>query len=271
MQQKGVMKGFNENGELAYESQQEFWQKKKDNDGDSYLNWYQKSVEYWDQQEASNDGVLGGYGQVNQVDIQESKALLKRILWPQIQEGLKVKRKLCAIDCGAGIGRVTQQLLMPYFQSVDILEPSEHLINSAKQIMQVQQINFPGGHSVGEYFCQGLQDFVPQKGKYDCMWIQWCLLYLTDQHIIQLLQRCIDGLKKGDDSGYSGGVIVVKENICSDGFMTDESDSSLTRSGDYMRDLFQKGGMKVIADVKQKNFPQELFQVRMYVLRPATS
>eukprot|EP01024_Parvocaulis_polyphysoides_P040034 TRINITY_DN3634_c0_g4_i2.p1 TRINITY_DN3634_c0_g4~~TRINITY_DN3634_c0_g4_i2.p1 ORF type:complete len:204 (-),score=19.64 TRINITY_DN3634_c0_g4_i2:761-1372(-) len=184
------MQGFDENGELAYECQDEFWQKKKDTEGEGYSSWYQKSVEYWDQQEASNDGVLGGYGQVNGVDIQESKALLKRIMWPQIQEGLKLRRKLTAIDCGAGIGRVTQQLLLPYFQTVDLLEPSKHLIEKAQKIMHAQQINFPPGHSLGDCYCKGLQDFVPQQERYDCIWIQWCLLYLTDEHIIKLLQRC---------------------------------------------------------------------------------
>jgi protein N-terminal methyltransferase len=30
-----------------------------------------------------------------------------------------------ALDCGAGIGRVTKYVLIPYFDAVDIVEPSK--------------------------------------------------------------------------------------------------------------------------------------------------
>eukprot|EP01026_Neomeris_dumetosa_P034166 TRINITY_DN2747_c0_g2_i3.p1 TRINITY_DN2747_c0_g2~~TRINITY_DN2747_c0_g2_i3.p1 ORF type:complete len:266 (-),score=27.84 TRINITY_DN2747_c0_g2_i3:207-1004(-) len=264
------MQGVSSSGEITYNSREDFWYRQQDEQGKGYSHWYQRSVQYWDRQEATNDGVLGGYGHVNTPDISDSRALLKRILWPQIQEGLKGVRQLTAIDCGAGIGRVAQQLLLPFFQEVDLLEPSQHLIDNAKKNLTTQSIHFPQGHSAGKFLCQGLQDFRPEFRRYDCIWIQWCLLYLTDEDIIQLLLRCIKGLKEPDeDNGYGGGIVVVKENICSQGFIQDDEDSSLTRSAEYMRELFAKGGMRVVSDVKQKNFPKELYQVRMYVLRPA--
>jgi protein N-terminal methyltransferase len=36
-------------------------------------------VQYWDQQEASYDGVLGGFGYVSDYDISDSGALLQRV------------------------------------------------------------------------------------------------------------------------------------------------------------------------------------------------
>jgi protein N-terminal methyltransferase len=36
-------------------------------------------VNYWDRQEASYDGVLGGFGFVSDYDIMDSKALLQRV------------------------------------------------------------------------------------------------------------------------------------------------------------------------------------------------
>lgn len=59
----------------------------------------------------------------------------------------------------------------------------------------------------------------------------------------------------------------VKENICKEGFIVDKSDSSLTRSDAYMLDLFARCGVKVLANERQKNFPRELFDVRMYALQ----
>ncbi len=33
-------------------------------------------------------------------------------------------RPLAALDCGAGVGRVSEQLLLHFFQEVDLVEPS---------------------------------------------------------------------------------------------------------------------------------------------------
>lgn len=33
----------------------------------------------------------------------------------------------------------------------------------------------PEGGRVGNYFCCGLQDFVPEAGRYDLIWIQWVI------------------------------------------------------------------------------------------------
>jgi len=34
-----------------------------------------------------------------------------------------------ALDCGAGIGRVTKHVLKPIFKNVDLVEPSEVQLN----------------------------------------------------------------------------------------------------------------------------------------------
>ena len=75
-------------------------------------------------------------------------------------------------------------------------------------------------------------------GRYDVVWIQWCLLYLTDEDAISFFHRCRNGLKPG-------GRIIVKENICQEGFVVDTDDSSLSRSNAYMLQLFEKAGMQV--------------------------
>lgn len=74
-------------------------------------------------------------------------------------------------------------------------------------------------------------------------------------------QRCKKGLKPG-------GLVVVKENICSSGFIHDKEDSSLTRSHQYMLELFKSAGMTLVSSAQQRNFPKDLFQVHMYALKP---
>ena len=41
--------------------------------------WYSKAVSYWDSQEASVNGVLGGYGHVSDDDIMESRKFLFKV------------------------------------------------------------------------------------------------------------------------------------------------------------------------------------------------
>jgi len=50
--------------------------------------------------------------------------------------------------------------------------------------------------------------------------------------------------------------------------VVDTDDNSLTRSDTYMLDLFDKAGLEVVVNAKQRNFPKELFDVRQYALRP---
>jgi len=82
------------------------------------------------------------------------------------------------------VGRVTEQLLLHHFQEVDMLEPSRHLLTAAEErcgnAVSSTASDIPPGNILGQTFCMGLQQFTPQRQKYDSIWIQWALLYLTD-------------------------------------------------------------------------------------------
>lgn len=247
-----------------YESASQLWSEHVEK-GSLPEEWYQKAVSYWDQQEASVNGVLGGFGYVSDIDIRDSTQLLLKIMKDAFTEAASGSRTLVALDCGAGVGRVSKDLLLRYFQVVDLVEPSQHLLSQAETDLKSPKAKLPKGHCVGNLFCCGLQDFqFTESHRYDCIWIQWCLLYLTDDDVVRFFQRCGQGLK-------SDGYIVVKENICKEGFVVDKEDSSLTRSNQYMLELCEKAGMRVLYNVSQKSFPKELFQVRMYVLKPEAS
>ena len=63
----------------------------------------------------------------------------------------------CSTDCGAGVGRVTERLLLRFFQEVDLIEPSAHLIEEAKRKLPSATSSSPVGRAVG-FFQMGLQD-----------------------------------------------------------------------------------------------------------------
>mmetsp|Transcript_21632 Transcript_21632/g.36854 ORF Transcript_21632/g.36854 Transcript_21632/m.36854 type:complete len:263 (-) Transcript_21632:320-1108(-) len=245
----------------TFENPGELWAQEAQAPGGIEQHWYAKAVEYWDQQEASYNGVLGGFGFVSDVDVRDSRQLIEKVLKTELAEAAAGKRTLVALDCGAGVGRVSKELLLHLFQEVDLLEPSAHLLQAAeKDIKSGKRTSWPAAHQAVNFYQAGLQQHVFESQRYDVIWIQWCLLYLTDEDVLQLFRRCQQGLKPG-------GVIVVKENTCKKGFVVDKEDSSLTRSNAYMLDLVDRSGMQLLYNQKQKNFPKDLFEVRMYCLK----
>lgn len=88
---------------------------------------------------------------------------------PLVQEAEGKTGKGCALDCGAGIGRITKRLLLPLFDMVDMVDVTREFLDEAKRYLGAD------GKRVGNYFCQGLQDFVPETGRYDVIWIQWVI------------------------------------------------------------------------------------------------
>jgi protein N-terminal methyltransferase len=146
---------------------------------------------------------------------------------------------------------------------VDLVEPSKRLLDKAREALQKASASVPAHHRPGTFYCEGLQTFQPEPQRYHCIWVQWCLLYLTDDDVVGFLRRCRKGIQ-------SGGVVFVKENVCANGFVVDREDSSLTRSNAYFLGLFARADMSVTYNVKQRGMPDGLFQVRMWVLRPKT-
>ncbi len=70
-------------------------------------------------------------------------------------------------DCGAGVGRVAEQLLLHHFAIVDLIEPSQHLIGAAKRNLAMPgRGEYPKGHQAGQFFNMGLQAWTPEAGRY---------------------------------------------------------------------------------------------------------
>ena len=54
------------------------------------------------------------------------------------------------------------------------MEGSDKLIGRAKEALQW------AGQRIGRFACARMQDFAPEPGRYDLIWIQWCIGSLTD-------------------------------------------------------------------------------------------
>ncbi|KAF4976805.1 hypothetical protein FZEAL_6586 [Fusarium zealandicum] len=165
---------------------------------------------YWESVEASVTGMLGGIPAVTRVDLQGSRTFLARL-----GIGVKTGRSTVprALEGGAGIGRVTEGLLLQVAEQVDVIEPVAKFTAALE-----------GKAGVGSIFNVGLEDWAPEDGvAYDLIWTQWCVGQLPDDLLVDYFERCKAALSPG-------GVMVLKENLSTNGADEfDELDHSVTR------------------------------------------
>ncbi|MBN3323905.1 NTM1A methyltransferase, partial [Atractosteus spatula] len=256
------------------------------------VEFYTKAERYWQEVPPTVDGMLGGYGSISTIDINSSKKFLKRFLG----ESQGKTGTSCALDCGAGIGRITKRLLLPLFRAVDMVDVTPEFLEKARAYLGEE------GKRVDNYYCCGLQDFQPQPGRYDVIWIQWVIelalfsatdsfqpfaelccdilqprtskdassvhllpcncsgSHLTDEHLVGFLRRCRGGLRVG-------GLIVVKDNVAHEGVILDEVDSSVCRDLPTLHGLIQQAGLQVLREERQEGFPKDIYPVQTLALR----
>ncbi|VVD02538.1 unnamed protein product [Leptidea sinapis] len=212
--------------------------------------FYTDAAFYWANVPSTIDGVLGGYGHITETDIQGSKKFLSELL---SSENPPARKR--ALDCGAGIGRIAKNLLIPIFKKVDLVEQDEKFINTAKQWIG------EGNAKLGRVYQIGLQNFVPQK-EYDVIWCQWVLGHLNDYDFVEFLERCCEALNEN-------GIIVIKENVAtSDCIEYDDVDSSVTRPYKLFQKIFEAANVEIIRSEEQSNFPDDIYPVYMIAIKP---
>lgn len=76
------------------------------------------------------------------------------------------------LDCGAGIGRVSQHLLIPLFGRVSLLEENNGFCETARHNLHAVHQIFP--MRMGQYRAN-LTDRL-----FDLIWVQWVIIYNSD-------------------------------------------------------------------------------------------
>ncbi|KAK9511257.1 hypothetical protein O3M35_005847 [Rhynocoris fuscipes] len=221
----------------------------KESDDSNEEHFYENAKHYWAKIPATVDGMLGGYGFISQCDLESSARFLQSLL--EAKDGPGGMR---ALDCGAGIGRITKHLLMKYFKVVDLVEQNKDFIEKVNEFIGPSK-------KLGKLYCTGLQSFVPEE-KYDVIWCQWVLGHLTDEDLIKFLKLCQCALSVN-------GLIVIKENVTSSGEREkDHVDSSITRPFHALLDIFKSSDLRIIKMEQQTKFPKGLYPVKMFALKP---
>jgi protein N-terminal methyltransferase len=242
---------------------------------------------YWDQTDATVDGMLGGFaGRTDRIETVSSRMFLLQLkpslstIVPPHRTDLPPRRLTKALDAGAGIGRVAGSTLLPLLDRVDCVETSAHFLDKAVESSACWPGIEEASKGVRFWHC-GMQDFDPlspplehlhgQVGTtndwdrlYDVIWMQWCVVHLTDEHFRAFLARCKAGLRPDSPDG---SYIVIKDNVARDEPVWDELDHSLMRTDAQYKAIFAAAGLTVVAEEVQGNLPRELLPVKTCVER----
>ncbi|KAJ3092226.1 N-terminal Xaa-Pro-Lys N-methyltransferase 1, partial [Quaeritorhiza haematococci] len=174
--------------------------------------YYTNAEDYWKKVPATVQGMLGGFDYLSDIDCSSSIEFISGAIKPKTSTEAPLGTDL-ALDCGAGIGRVSKYFLLKVFKQVDLVEQNQEFLDVAKESYLGEL-----AQRVERFIGQGLQNFSPDAGRYDLIWMQWCCGHLTDDDFVAFLQRCKAGLKPN-------GLIGVKENITTIGVDFDSEDS----------------------------------------------
>ncbi|KAF8350657.1 methyltransferase domain-containing protein [Amanita rubescens] len=260
-------------------------------------------IDYWSTQPASYDGVLGGFGtgSLPRIDALDSRLFLLS-LYPELSSVPSALQPINPDEhVGAGVGRVTSDVLLHLVSDVVLLEPVEAFVNEALvrvrggasddnidekissweglahqtrsvTVLQgtLQEFDPLNPHRVKFLDRVGYQPARPLAdigAGYDVIWCQWCMGHLSDADLVAFLRRGHAALRK--DGPKDRSLIVVKENLCSDNAdgtgrtVFDEQDSSLTRSDMAWKHLFKLAGLRIVKEQLQHGFPELLYKVKM--------
>jgi hypothetical protein len=245
--------------------------------------WYAANALWWNQE------VSGGYGgktddeamigdKGGEADGEEGLAFLDRLLRldyrhsssPSSSSSLGFRR---AVDAGAGVGRVTKNILLKRYDSVHLVEADPGWSKQSRKYLGQKR------SARCTFTCARLEDLDATmiEGWGDTganlVWLQWTLQYLTDSDAIDTLRNLASGLIDWT------GILVVKENrpygvARKDRFQLETPDGGcgedvgggrydITRSDDHHRLLFERAGLVVILS-------EEGIETNTYALQVAT-
>jgi protein N-terminal methyltransferase len=226
--------------------------------------WYATTLAHWTSssiKDDDNEGVLGGWGQVDAEDVRGSLEFLSRCL--DVQPEQLPLADFNALDCGAGVGRVAGNVLLNVAATVELLEVSERLLGQAQRKL--------AAHEARLTFTQAsLREFKPPPGTYNLVWAQWVLGHLTDTDVVGLLSRCREALRPNGAVGVKDNTAAAADcDQCGGKYLLDEENAAVIRSHTHLKSLFQLAGLQLVRTETQTGFPEDLHPVRMYWLRPA--
>ncbi|KAH7828324.1 putative N-terminal Xaa-Pro-Lys N-methyltransferase 1 [Monocercomonoides exilis] len=216
--------------------------------------WYERTKDFWIKSPATVSGMLGALPHVAPPDEKDSLNYLKGMY----RHRATPMTGTIALDIGAGIGRVTEKVLLKCFTKVDIHDQNQNFLNKAWGRLS----SYVKSGRLRNKFASPLQDFTPPEKEYDLIWIQWVIGYLPSMDLIRCLNRMKAALKPGK------GVIVIKENCARDEEIIDNDDNYIIRSVENWTKIFNKSELHVVSARRDESLPKSIMPVYFFLLSP---
>jgi protein N-terminal methyltransferase len=147
-------------------------------------------------------------------------------------------------------------LLTKHFRHITLVEPVAKFLRKAES--DVARTNV----TVRAIEC-GAQDWQIDED-FDCIWLQWVFMFLTDKDIVSLLRRCKQHLRPN-------GIVVVKDNVILSRRKSDAvwfpDDHSLSRTVVHVRDLIARSGLRLHFSAEQTNWASQFIPLYCFVLK----
>lgn len=223
--------------------------------------WYGQMHSYWKKRQPNEIDMIG-YAKHAAADVAFSNRFLSFL-----QKSSAVGKKCAfrsALDVGAGIGRVTKKVLSRRVtERVDLMDFSRPLLKKAKKTLKK---TFKGNGQASSFFCSGVQDFVPAKGRYDLVWCQGVFQYVSDPDMVRFLRRARAGIRenglvvvKDFLPGYFGAPAWIEKEPCSYVASHWYGDQHHIRNLKRCEMIFAKAGLKVVLKrIQKKPKPVEM-------------
>jgi protein N-terminal methyltransferase len=200
--------------------------------------WHRVCKAAWAREPASDSAMANGSSdEFVAEDVRHSRSVVSRL----VSSGV-VAATRHALDCGAGIGRVTRLVLLPAgFERVHLFDQEPRFVEHAREA-------FRDDPRVVQVEVASVQEFAVAGLEFDLIWVQWVALFLADSEVAAFLHRCKSMLSKG-------GAVVLKECLVrsSDGFdfLADLNDGSVVRNEAMMRAVIAASGMTIVEVIDQ--------------------
>jgi len=160
--------------------------------------WYAANLLWW---ESGYGGTTDDEAMIGDCD-GESDALIGLEFLDKVLKKRPLTKISSALDCGAGVGRITKFILSKRCHgNITLIEANMHWSERSRVYLgrkRAANCQFINANLLD------LSRHIPVKSM-DLIWIQWCLQYLTDNDAIQVLatvQQCLT----------QHGIIIIKEN-----------------------------------------------------------
>ena len=149
---------------------------------------------------------------------------------PGPKSALVDQGRCCALEISRGLGRISLSLLTQYYTKVDLLTGPDRFYE-AQAYGRDRMHNFHAPCDLSDFRAESRDDKILKnyKNKYDCIWIQWILQFMTfDADVVSCLRRCSQYLREPRSNVNS--LMFIKESLATNQSITNEAKNTRIRT-----------------------------------------